>query len=377
LKAELAHPVDQRTGAAALRLDVHALVAVDRIHDRGQVEPLRIGAREAAVAVDRPLHRRAHAVAIAEVDVVAHPDLVAVIDDRRSRHREQQARHQFDLAPVVLHQRREPPPDADVDARARLGRVDATHERAFAIGHHLERHLVVVAQEDRPLAVLGNLRRLAHDVDDRVAILFGDRHEHARHQRKVERHVAFVAVAEIRAHVFGPLVGFGEQHRSRYSRRARAQRLEHAVRLGQVLAVVPSRSHRYGTASSRMPSTPMSSQKRITSTIASNTRGLIEVEIGLVAEEAMPVVLPATGSQVQFDVSVSVKMMRVPAYFSSRIAPHVEVAPDGAAGRARARWNHACWSEVWLTTSSVITRMPSSCAAFMKARKSRSVPYAG
>jgi hypothetical protein len=28
-----------------------------------------------------PLHRRADAVAVAEVDVVAHPDLVSVVDD--------------------------------------------------------------------------------------------------------------------------------------------------------------------------------------------------------------------------------------------------------------------------------------------------------
>ena len=40
--------------------------------------------------------------------------------------------------------------------RARgLGGVDAIHEVALAVGHHLERQLVVVAQEDRPLAVSG------------------------------------------------------------------------------------------------------------------------------------------------------------------------------------------------------------------------------
>src|SRR2546428_7741709 len=38
--------------------------------------------REAPVPVARPLHRRAHAVAVAEVDVVTHPDLV----DRSEEH---------------------------------------------------------------------------------------------------------------------------------------------------------------------------------------------------------------------------------------------------------------------------------------------------
>ena len=38
--------------------------------------------------------------------------------------------------------------------------------------------------------------------------------------------------------------------------------------------------------------------------------GVVEVEVGLVVEEPVPVVLPALGSKVQFDGSVSVKMMR-------------------------------------------------------------------
>ena len=138
------HPLQERRRTAFLRFGVGRGVAVHRIHDRRQVEALRVGTRETAVAVGRPLHRRAHAVAVAEVDVVAHPDLIAVVDDRSAGHREQQARHQFDLAAIVFHQRREPPANADVDARARLLRVDAVHEGAFAVGDHLERQLVVV-----------------------------------------------------------------------------------------------------------------------------------------------------------------------------------------------------------------------------------------
>ncbi len=74
----------QRRQAARLRLDIDRLVAIDRIHDGRGVEPGRVGAGEAAIAVRRPLHRRAHAIAVAEIDVVPHPDLVAVIDDRRT-----------------------------------------------------------------------------------------------------------------------------------------------------------------------------------------------------------------------------------------------------------------------------------------------------
>jgi len=61
--------------------------SVNGIHDRRRVESCRVGVGKAAIAVWRPLHRGAHAVAIAEIDVVAHADLVAVIDDRRARER--------------------------------------------------------------------------------------------------------------------------------------------------------------------------------------------------------------------------------------------------------------------------------------------------
>ena len=85
------------------------------------------------------------------------------------------------------------------------------HVVALLAGHHLERQLVVVAQEDRPLAAVRDVRRLLHDLDDRVAVFLRDRHVHARHQREVVGHVALVAVAEVLAHVLRPLVGLGEQ----------------------------------------------------------------------------------------------------------------------------------------------------------------------
>ena len=67
-----------------------------------------------------PLHGRANAVAVAEVDVVAHADLVAVIEDRRAREAEQERVQQLDAAAVVIDQGREAAADADVDAHARV-----------------------------------------------------------------------------------------------------------------------------------------------------------------------------------------------------------------------------------------------------------------
>ena len=76
-----ARPVEQRRGRPHLRLHVDDLVAVDRVHDDREIQALRVAAGKPGVAVGRPLHRGAHAVAVTEVDVVAHADLVAVVED--------------------------------------------------------------------------------------------------------------------------------------------------------------------------------------------------------------------------------------------------------------------------------------------------------
>jgi hypothetical protein len=64
--------------------------------------------------------------------------------------------HQLDLVAAVVEQRREPPADADVDLHARVLGVLRVHVVALLVGDHLERQLVVVAQEQAPLAVLGD-----------------------------------------------------------------------------------------------------------------------------------------------------------------------------------------------------------------------------
>ena len=117
---------------------------------------------------------------------------------------------QLDAAAVVVHQGRQPAADADVDAHARVGRVGEVHVVALVVGDHLQREFIVVAQEQAPLAVIGNGRRLRHDVGDGQPVFLAQRHVDARHEREVERHVALVAVAEIRPHVGGPLVGLGQ-----------------------------------------------------------------------------------------------------------------------------------------------------------------------
>ncbi len=59
---------------------------------------------------------------------------------------------------------------------------------------------------------------------------------------------------------------------------------------GRFSQLVPSRSTRYGIASMRRPSTPISSQKRMALSTSSIDQRVVEVQIRLVREEAVPVV---------------------------------------------------------------------------------------
>ena len=332
------HPPQQRVRVVLLGLHVDGLVVVLGIDHHGQVQPLGIRPRESGVAVGAPLHRRPHAVAVAEVDVVAHADLVPVVDDRRAGQREQEAVHQLDPAPVVAEQRREPPADTEVDARVRIVGVHAVHVVPLLVGDHLQRQLVVVAEKQRPLARLRDRGRLRDDVDDREAVLHADRHEQARHQRKVEGHVALVAGAEVGDRVLGPLVGLGEQHAVRVPLvDVPPEFLQKRVRLGKVLA---RRAVALVQVRHRVQPQPVDAlvepevdhaQHR-----APDVRR-VEVEIRLVRVEPVPVVRardriqrPVGGLEVlEDDARVPIPVRRV--------APDVEVPPAAARRRRRAR----------------------------------------
>ena len=96
----------------------------------------------------------------------------------------------------------------------------------------------MVAQKHCPLTILGNLRSLLQNVDDRKAIFHLQRHEHAGHERKVKTHVRFVAFAEISRRVLRPLVGLCKQHAIRELRiDVSAQLPEILMRLRQVLTI--------------------------------------------------------------------------------------------------------------------------------------------
>jgi hypothetical protein len=323
-----AHPPQQRAAVLGLSLDVDRLVVELGVDDRRQVEALRVGPREAGVSVAAPLHGRPDPVAVAQVDVVAHPDLVAVVDDRSARERQQEAVHQLDLGPVVAEQRREAAADPQVDAGLALVRVNPVHVVALLVGDHLERQLVVVAQEERPLAALGDLRRLLEDVDDREAVLHLDRHEEARHQGEVERHVALVAAAEVLGGVLGPLVGLGEEQPVGEALvDVAAQVLQELVGLGEVLAARAGPLVEVGHGVQPQPvdaqPEPVVDHREQR---PPNVRA-VEVEVRLVRVEPVPVVLAGHG------VPRPVRRLEVReddprvAVALGRVAPDVELAP--------------------------------------------------
>ncbi len=282
---------------AFLDFDVDRLKAIHRVHDRWQHQAGRVGARKAAVAVNRPLHGRANTVPVAQVDVIAHADLVAVIQRRCAGHRQQHAVEQLDPATIAIHQRCQAPTDAQVDPCAAVGCVVIPQIVTLTIGDHFQSQLIVVAQENRPLAVFRNFRRLPQNIGDRKTIFLGQRHVHAWHQRKVKSHVAFIAirafaVTKIQLGVFRPLIGLGQQHAVRIVRvDLGTNALEHLMGFRQVLVVgaVPLDEVRNGiqtqTVDAQIQPEAHDFEDRI-----QHVR-IVEIQVRLVGVETVPEVL--------------------------------------------------------------------------------------
>ena len=113
---------------------------------------------------------------------------------------------------VVVDQRGQPPTDADIALHPRIFGVLGVHVVALFVRDHFEGQLVVVPKEDPPAATLGHLGRPGEDFGDGVTLFPSDCHEHPGHQRKMEAHVAFVAIAEVLHDVLGPLVGLRQEY---------------------------------------------------------------------------------------------------------------------------------------------------------------------
>ena len=138
----------------------------------------------------------------------------------------------------------------------------------------VEDQLVVVADEVRVLAVLDALA-CRDRLGERFGSLACERQVHALHHREVEQQLHLVAlVAEELAQSLGRQVHLAQQEGvALASRHELVEVLEEVVGVESAsLAVAPS-SSRNGTASTRKPSTPSSSQKPAIFAISSRTLG--------------------------------------------------------------------------------------------------------
>ena len=211
--------------------------------------------------------------------------------------------------------------------------VGPIHVVTFLIGHHFEGQLVVVAEEQAPLAGLRDDRRLGHDVVDREPIFLVQGHEQSRHQREMERHVALVALAEVGDRVLGPLVGLGQEHPSRIAGvDMLAEGLEELMGLGQVLAVGSLALIEIGHGIQPQPVDPQLEPEIDDGENGRPDRRIVEVEVGLMGVEPVPVIglgdrvpAPVRGLEVLEDHPGVLVLL-------GGIVPHVEIA-FRAAGR--------------------------------------------
>ena len=151
----------------------------------------------------------------------------------------------------------------------------------------------MVAQEDRPLAGLRDVRGLLEDLRDRVPVLLRDRHVHARHQREVVGHVALVAVAEVLADVLGPHVRLGQEQPVAVTLVQPApELLDDLVGLAQVLV---AGAVALDQVRDRVQTEPVDAHVEPEAQDLQHLcahGGVVEVQVRLVAEEPVPVVLP-------------------------------------------------------------------------------------
>ena len=212
--------------------------------------------------------------------------------------------------------------------------VRRVHIVAFLAGHHLQRQLIVIAQENRPLAALRDVRRLLDDFNDGITILLGDRHVNARHQGEVIGHLALIAIAEVLPHIFRPLIGFSQQETVLIGViDGCAQPLDDRVGFAQVLVVgaLPFDEIRNGVepkaVDSHVEPEPHNLEHRL------NDLRIVEVQIRLMTEEAMPVV------RLGHRIPGPIRSFRIgeddarAEIFLIRVAPYIKIALRRARGR--------------------------------------------
>ncbi len=333
----------------------------------GPASARRRRGREAAVAARRPLHRRAHRHATLGGEVLAHADLLAVEQHRRAGQREQQAVDHPDAARVAVRasaaaggagrgrrsacpgpgRRRRTPPAAP--SSVSLSSVSSSWLRTNVA--HCD-----VVRDPRPRRQgLGQRARRRRRASDRYSFCIPMK------SNSIVSSSPSVAAEE------APLVrvrqvdlaraGWRRRCGGRGTRAARGGSRAGRARSGR-RPRSPAVSRKNGTASTRKPETPSSSQNPMHLGDLVADRRVGDVQVGLVAVEAVQVVLRPPSRRTSRCSSPG--RGRRPRAWRPAAACRARRTSRGTAtsGSTRAARNHGCWSEVWLTTRSTITRMP-------------------
>ena len=150
----------------------------------------------------------------------------------------------------------------------------------------------MIPQKEAPLTCLWKAGCLGDNVDDWQAVFLAQGHIDPRHQWKMEGHVALVAIAKVGAHIRRPLVGFGQKHAIRIARVNLApKRFDHRVGFRKVFATGTIALNK---VRNRVHPQPVDAHIQPVAHHFQNFLDhgrIIEVQIGLVREKAVPIIL--------------------------------------------------------------------------------------
>ena len=141
------------------------------------------------------MHRGADGEPIACVEILAHPDLLPVEEDRSTRQGEQQAVDHPDASRITAEHRGQPTYQAAAeDLHALLRPKCREYLRPLLVGEFVEGQLVVVADERRPLDLPRWRRPLGQRFDQRPCVVPGQGQIEVLHTDEVELEGELVAV---------------------------------------------------------------------------------------------------------------------------------------------------------------------------------------
>ena len=120
----------------------------------------------------------------------------------------------LDPSPIVAEHGRQPPADAPpVELHVGIGSERCEHLVVLVAHQPPEVDLVVVAEEGRPLAGVGQRGGLGQRLQDRSDLVAGEGEERPLVEDEVEQHRETVTVTEVLDELFGLDVGLGEDDR--------------------------------------------------------------------------------------------------------------------------------------------------------------------